>query len=216
MRQHLTSIVAIDRNGAIGCKNELPWTIKSDMAFFRKTTMGNVVIMGRKTYQSIGSPLKGRLNLVLSHNAVLFPSTEQCRLVNSVGEALADAFVAKNDETFVIGGAATYIEFAPIVDRYLVTFVDHVAPDGDAFLAQSIRDMFPEWNAREIANLPAVPGQDEFAFRIVEFSAPDEAERREQRNEMVDAILDKRPTAKSRRAASRNGQAGAAQEAFFF
>lgn len=216
MRQHLTSIVAIDRNGAIGCKNELPWTIKSDMAFFRKTTMGNVVIMGRKTYQSIGSPLKGRLNLVLSHNSVLFPSTDQCRLVNSVGEALADASAAKHEESFVIGGAATYVEFAPIVDRYLVTFVDHIAPDGDAFLAQSIRDMLPEWKAREIAALPAVPGQDEFAFRIVEFVAPDEDARRQQRNETVEAILDKRLNAKSRKAGTRSAQASAAQEAFFF
>lgn len=216
MRQHLTSIVAIDRNGAIGCKNELPWSIKSDMAFFRKTTLGNVVIMGRKTFQSIGSPLKGRSNLVLSHSSLLFASTDQCRLVNSVEESLVAASAVKQQEAFVIGGAATYLEFAPVVDRYLVTFVDHVAPDGDAFLAQSIRDALPEWKAREIANLPAVPGQDEFAFRIVEFMAPDEDARRQKRNKMIDVILNKRLNAKSRRGGTRNAQASAAQEAFFF
>lgn len=216
MRHHLTSIVAIDRNGAIGCKNELPWTIKSDMAFFRKTTTGNVVIMGRKTYQSIGTPLKGRLNLVLSHNSVLFPSTDNCHLVNSVEEALADAFAAKHEDAFVIGGAATYSEFSPLVDRYLVTFVDHVAPDGDAFLSQSIRDMLPSWEAREIASYPAVSGQDEFAFRIVEFLAPDADVRRRRRENMVSSILDKRLNTKAPKSGTRSAQTASTQEAFLF
>lgn len=216
MRHHLTSIVAIDRNGAIGCKNELPWVIKSDMAFFRKTTMNNVVIMGRKTYQSIGTPLKGRLNLVLSHNSVLFSSTENCHLVTSIDQALAEASAAKSAESFVIGGAATYSEFAGVVDRYLVTFVDHIAPDGDAFLSQEIRDMLPAWEATEIASLPAVPGQDEFAFRIVEFVAPDQEARRRRREEMVEAIRSKRLNAKPQKSNVRSTHAATVQEAFHF
>lgn len=216
MRHHLTSIVAIDRNGAIGCKNELPWTIKSDMAFFKRTTMGNVVIMGRKTYESIGGPLKGRQNLVLSHNTLLFEPREGCDLVNSVDEALAVALIAKCKNAFVIGGAATYSEFAPFVDRYLVTFVDHVAPGGDAFLAPSIREMLSEWDAREIAAQPPVPGQDEFGFRIVEFSAPDAEERQQERAAIADRFLEKRLNQKPRKGGSRSARETATQTAFLF
>ncbi|MBU3992210.1 MAG: dihydrofolate reductase [Alphaproteobacteria bacterium] len=191
MFQHLTSIVAIDRHGAIGCKNRLPWSIKSDMAFFRKSTMGKSIIMGRKTYESIGGCLKGRHNLVLSHNSRVFESSETCRLVNSVKEALAAATQQGGAETFVIGGATTYSEFAPYVDRYLVTIVDHSAADADAFLDEHVVSEFNRWQAHEIARFPAVSGQDEFAFKIVEFSAPDAHERVEMRKALANRFLEK-------------------------
>lgn len=191
MREHLTSIVAIDMQGAIGCNNRLPWSIKSDMAFFKKTTIGNTVIMGRKTYESIGGCLKGRTNLVLSHNAVLFPSTDTCRLVNSVDETLAKALSSSSEETFVIGGAATYSEFAPLVDRYLVTVVEHHASDADAFLADAIMDEFRAWPGEELGRFPAEPGRDEFPFRIIRYSAPDAAERAEQRKAIANRHLNK-------------------------
>ena len=190
MRQNLTSIVAIDRRGAIGCKNRLPWSIKSDMAFFRRTTMDHTVIMGRKTYDSIGGPLKRRNNLVLSHNAVLFESTDGCVLVNSVEEALAKSH--QEQETFIVGGGATYTEFTHVVDRYLVTIVDHEADDADAFLAASIMAEFAAWPGQEMAQYAASPGQDEFAFRIMSYSAPDADERREMRKALANQHLEKR------------------------
>jgi dihydrofolate reductase len=154
--------------------------------------MGNAVIMGRRTYESIGGCLKGRHNLVLSHSYDLFASTETCRLVNSVNEALAATMAAGGDETFVIGGAATYLEFAPLVDRYLVTIVDHLAAGADAFLAKSIRDEFDGWACEELGDFPAVTGKDEFAFRIVALSAPDAVERRAVRQAMAERYLEKR------------------------
>lgn len=206
MRHYLTSIVAIDRRGAIGCKNRLPWSIKSDLAFFRKTTIGNNVIMGRKTFESIGGCLKGRTNFVLSHNVVLFDSTDTCKLVTSVGEALAMASPRDELETFVIGGAATYSEFAPFIDRYLVTIVDHVAEDADSFLDDNIRTEINSWNSAELGTFPAEPGRDDFGFRIVEYLAPDAQGRQERRKALASQLrakaLNQKPSRSDRRANS--------------
>lgn len=216
MIEHLTSIVAIDKHGAIGCNNRLPWSIKSDMAFFRKTTMGNTVIMGRKTYESIGGCLKGRANLVLSHSYGLFSSTPTCTLVNSVEETMASALTNGGLDTFVIGGAATYSEFSQLVDRYLVTLVDHSAMDADAFLSQKIRQEFGGWQAEEIAHYPAEPGRDEFPFRIVSFMAPDALERRETRKALANQFLDKRLNQTQKKARHRAAPDKSAQAAFLF
>jgi dihydrofolate reductase len=173
--------MAIDRHGAIGCQNRLPWSIKTDMSFFRHTTLGKTVIMGRKTFESIGGCLKGRTNLILSHNDVLFASTESCRLTLSVDEALAFIESRSIQEAYVVGGAATYLELAPFVDRYLVTFV-----------AREILEELKTWPNSELASHPADPGRDEFPFRIVEFVAPNAAERCEQRTALANQLLAKR------------------------
>lgn len=215
MREHLTSIVAIDRQGAIGCQNRLPWSIKSDMAFFRKTTMGNNVIMGRKTYESIGGCLKGRMNLVLSHNAILFQSTETCRLTNSIDESLAVASSLEAGGTFVVGGGATYSEFAQYVDQYLVTVVEHQTADADAFLSSEIREEYGSWPCEEVCCFPAEPGRDEFAFRIVRYTAPDAAERIEHRKAIANRFLAKRLNQPSK-STYRRSPRPSGQEAFLF
>lgn len=215
MLQHLTSIVAIDRLGAIGCRNQLPWTIKSDMAFFRQTTMGHTVVMGRKTFESIGSCLKGRTNLVLSHNTVLFSSTDSCRLVNSVEETLAGA-LSLGEDTYIIGGAATYTEFASLVDRYLITIVEHAAPDADAFLSQAIRDEFEGWPSEEIASHEAEPGRDDFPFRIMSYVAPDALERRELRKAQAHQYMTKRLNNPARKTTPPRKTKVSSQAAFSF
>ena len=216
MHDHLTSIVAIDRRGAIGCKNRLPWSIKSDMAFFRKTTMANTVIMGRKTYDSIGGGLNGRRNLVLSRNFDLFTSSDTCRLVNSVDEALANAAAAGGGETFVIGGAATYLEFSGLVDRYLVTMVDHLAADADTFLDDTILAEIDGWAREEVIAFPATAGRDEFAFRIVALTAPDAAVRRELRQARAEKHLGKRLNMAASRPRPKRQALTSSQAAFSF
>lgn len=216
MHQHLTSIVAIDKRGAIGCKNRLPWLLKSDMAFFRKTTLGHTVIMGRKTYDSIGGGLNGRHNLVLSHNYNLFAASDSCRLVHSSDEALADAGAAGHAETFVIGGAATYLEFSGLVDRYLVTMIDHLVADADAFLATTILSQFDAWACEEVGVFPAVAGKDEFAFRIVAFTAPDAPERRARRQAIAERHLGKRCNVAVPRARPKPSSMQAFQPTFSF
>ena len=216
MTARLTSIVAIDRHGAIGCRNALPWNLKSDMAFFRATTMNHSVIMGRKTYDSIGKPLAGRKNIVLSHNGLLFDSTPECHLALSVAEGLARAQQNRSREVFVIGGAATYSEFAPLVDRYLVTVVDHVVPEADAFLSADILSEINDWASEQIHTAEARPGFDDFGFKILELFAPDAEERSARRRQLAVSCLIKSHKASSTR--SKLGELGQfpLQEAFAF
>jgi dihydrofolate reductase len=185
----LTSIVAVDQTGAIGCRNTLPWKLPTDMAFFRSTTLNHSVIMGRKTFDSIGSPLAGRKNIVLSHNWQLFNSTPDCNLALSVPESVAQAHLNRSREAYVIGGAATYLEFAQIVDRYLVTIVDHETPDADAFLDASILAEMNGWERRELTNVVYTKGKDQFGFKVFEFEAPDADERATMRQEMAAKVM---------------------------
>jgi dihydrofolate reductase len=200
----LTSIVAIDLHGAIGCDNTLPWRLKSDMAFFREQTIGNTVIMGRKTYNSIGSkPLPRRNNIVLSHNTVLFEAEPACQLALSVGEALYRADKNADEEAFVIGGAQTYEQFDSLVDRYLVTIVDHKVPKADAFLSERLLQSLCEWNRVELASFQASSDQDEFDFSIYEISAPNIEARRLDRQRLIEGYAEKVSARKGRSANSR-------------
>lgn len=193
----LTSIVAIDLRGAIGCQNELPWRLKSDLAFFREKTLDNCVLMGRKTFESLGSKcLPRRNNVVLSHNNVLFPSTEKCKLALSVDEALFVADQYDDAETFVIGGALTYQQFDELVDRYILTVVDHQVPNADAFLSQNVLNSLQDWDREQIASYPKVDGQDDFAFSVFEIVAPDAIERAAARRRRIERFRSKLPNAK--------------------
>ena len=181
----LTSIVAIDRNGAIGAHNNLPWRLKNDLKFFKKTTSENTVVMGRKTFDSIGHCLPNRKNVVLSHKLDLFESSADCRLVHSIPEALYHSETTNSGEIFIVGGGETYRQFAPFVQRYLVTVVDHSVADADAFLAKSILKDFTRWDHKELMAYPAVAGQDDFAFTIFEI-LPDNVEQRSKlREELI-------------------------------
>lgn len=194
-RARLTSIIAIDQRGAIGCDNHLPWRLKTDLAFFRRQTVGNTVIMGRKTYQSIGGKcLPRRSNVVLSHNNVLFAEEPECRLALSVDEALFIANHFGASENFVIGGAQTYGEFHGLVDRYLLTAVHHEVEDADARLSDDLLDEIWTWPRRELATHPAVAGQDEFAFTVYEMSAPESEKRVSAREQRVTDFIEKLPS----------------------
>ncbi len=189
--ERLTSIIAIDKNGAIGCRNSLPWRLKSDMAFFRETTSGNTVIMGRKTYESIGGPLADRKNIVLSHDNLFLTPTPGCQLALSIEDALARAGRSRKQEIFVIGGAVTYEQFSGLVDRYLITFVDHQALDADAFLSREILEQLEAWPKMELASYLPSPGKDQFGFKIFELQAPNIGERQEMRASIVHNYLTK-------------------------
>lgn len=117
-------IVAADRNWAIGKNNKLMWSIPADMKFFRETTQGNVVIMGRKTLESFpqGQPLKNRVNIVITRN----PSYEvkDAVVVHSVEEAIEESRKYDGD-VFVIGGESIYRAMLPYCDTALVTRIDY-------------------------------------------------------------------------------------------
>ncbi len=127
-------IVAMAQNGVIGRNNQLPWHLPEDLRYFKKTTMGKPIIMGRKTFESIGKPLPGRTNIVISaQENILLP--EGVRLAGSVNEARA---IAENvgmadgvTEVMVIGGEQIYSLFMPEAQRIYLTKV-HADIEGDA------------------------------------------------------------------------------------
>jgi dihydrofolate reductase len=113
-------------NRVIGRDNRLPWRLPADLAHFKRVTMGKPVIMGRRTYESIGRPLPGRHNIVVSRNLAL--TLCDCTVVGSPAAALAAA--AGCAEALVIGGAALYRFFLPQCERIYLTLV-HARPEGD-------------------------------------------------------------------------------------
>ena len=118
-------IVAIAENGVIGDKNTLLWNIKEDMRRFRTTTTGHPVVMGRKTFESIGRPLPKRTNVVITRGDNEF---EGCHVAHSLEEAVA--MFPADEEVFIIGGAQIYKQALPLADKLYLTIV-HRAYDGD-------------------------------------------------------------------------------------
>ncbi|WP_119278071.1 dihydrofolate reductase [Calidithermus roseus] len=131
----LSLVVAMAENRVIGRDNTLPWRLPNDLKRFRRLTMGHPVIMGRKTYESIGKPLPGRTNIVVTRTPGY--SAPGCMVVGSLEAALRVAEAAPHDparprETFVIGGAELYAQALPLADRIHLTLV-HAEVAGDTF-----------------------------------------------------------------------------------
>ena len=142
----LSVIVARARNGVIGRDNALPWRLPEDLAHFKRTTMGYPVIMGRRTWESLGRPLPGRRNLVVTRDPRW--SAAGASRMGSLEEAIAA--VADNDEAFVIGGAELYAAALPLATRAVVTEIDrdyegdtHIAPLDPTQWAEMSRDAHP-------------------------------------------------------------------------
>ena len=123
-------IVAIADNNAIGRNNELLWHISEDLRFFKRTTLGSPVFMGRKTFESIGRALPGRVNIVVSRG---FSTGEEVEVVNSLEDAFAVAEDTNLEKCFVIGGGQIYAQALDFADRLVVTHVHTVIEDADTF-----------------------------------------------------------------------------------
>jgi dihydrofolate reductase len=113
-------VVATANNRVIGKDNDMPWHLPADLAYFKKTTLGKPVIMGRKTYESIGRPLPGRQNIVISRD--INYKAEGVETVTSVDAALA--LVSEVEEVMVIGGGAIYQHCLPAADRLYITHIE--------------------------------------------------------------------------------------------
>ena len=123
-------IVAISDNNAIGRNNELLWHISEDLRFFKRTTLGCPVIMGRKTFESIGRALPKRVNIVVSR---CFNTAEEVAVAGSLEEAFRVAQETNLEKCFIIGGGQIYSQALPLVDRLIVTHVHTVIEDADTF-----------------------------------------------------------------------------------
>ena len=128
----LSLIVAVAQNGVIGDRNALLWHISEDLKHFKALTSGHPVVMGRKTYESLGRLLPNRTNVVITRQNIEIPG---CRVVHSLDEALA--LFPGDEEVFIIGGAQIYAEALPRADRFYLTRVFHDY-EGDT--------RFPEWD----------------------------------------------------------------------
>jgi dihydrofolate reductase len=161
----LSLVVAVGENGAIGFEGELPWRLSSELKHFRKVTMGKPIIMGRRTYDSLGRCLDGRLNIVVTRDRG-FEVLPGGVAAHSLGEALelAREETARTgaDEIALIGGEALFKESLPVADRLYFTEV-HASPEADTW--------FPEWDRslwEEVARESFEPGpKDDHAFSIV-------------------------------------------------
>lgn len=134
----ISAIVAMAENRVIGKDNKMPWHLPADLKHFKGTTSGHPVLMGRKTYESIGKPLPDRTNIIMTRDTQY--SAPDCVILNSIETALSMANELDMDEIFVIGGAEIYRQLLPQIQRVYLTIVHH-SFDGDAF--------FPELNADE-------------------------------------------------------------------
>lgn len=126
-------IVATDKNRLIGKDNDLPWKLSADLQYFRKVTMGKPIIMGRATHESIGRPLPGRRNIVVTSNKDF--QAEGCTVVNSIEQAISAC--KDEQEAMVMGGASLYEQFLDKAQRIYLTQVD-AELEGDTW--------FPEWD----------------------------------------------------------------------
>ncbi|MFS1985312.1 type 3 dihydrofolate reductase [Vibrio breoganii] len=128
----VSMIAAMANNRIIGKDNQMPWHLPADFTWFKKCTMGKPVIMGRKTYESIGRPLPGRHNIVISRDAEL--TIEGVTTVTSIESALE--VVTDEPEVMIIGGGSIYKHCLPMADKLYLTYID-LEVDGDT--------QFPDW-----------------------------------------------------------------------
>ena len=129
-RPRLTLIAAVARDGAIGRDNTLPWRLPEDLRHFKAATMGRPLIMGRKTFDSIGRPLPGRRSIVVSRNEQW--RADGCERAHSIDDALTMAATPPTGEIFVAGGAELYRQTIDRADRLLITEVDVIVDGADA------------------------------------------------------------------------------------
>jgi dihydrofolate reductase len=170
---NIVIIAAVAENGVIGRGNALPWRLKSDMQHFRALTMGKPVVMGRKTYLSIGKPLPGRTTIVVSRDpafaapGIVVASSLDAALAVARGDALR-----RNVDTIVVaGGAEIYAQALPLATQLAITLV-HKRVDGDAFFPPIDPKLWRE-SARD-EHAPAA--EDEAAFALVTYRRQIEGE----------------------------------------
>lgn len=153
-------IVATDEQGLIGRENDLPWRLSADLQYFRKVTMGKPIVMGRNTHESIGRPLPGRQNIVVTSQP--YYQAEGCEVVNSIDAALA--LCRDAEEVMIMGGASLYRQTLALADKLYLTQV-HATREGDTW--------FPDWSESDwqLLSREDHPADDknEFAYSFLQY-----------------------------------------------
>ena len=154
----LSLIVAYAENRTIGRENTLPWKLAGDLAHFKRTTLGHPIIMGRKTWDSLGRPLPGRRNIVISRDGS--KAAQGAEFVTSLAEALKR--LSPNEHAYIIGGAQIYQQALPLVDHVVATEVKALV-EGDAFFAALDTS---QW--KEVSRI-SQPPENGIAYDIVQY-----------------------------------------------
>ncbi|RED54002.1 dihydrofolate reductase [Aestuariispira insulae] len=160
----ISQIVAMGRNHVIGREGGLPWHLSGDLKFFKATTMGKPIVMGRKTFESIGRPLPGRPNIVITRQQDYAPEgVSVCAtLEEALDKAKTEAERLGVEDVMIIGGAQIYASSLNLTDRLYITEVD-LAPDGDAHFPEFDRNNWQEISRETVEAVDDIP---EFAFVI--------------------------------------------------
>ncbi|WP_026611121.1 dihydrofolate reductase [Methylocaldum szegediense] len=166
----ISLIVAMSENRVIGVDNRMPWHLSSDLKRFKRITMGKPLIMGRRTHESIGRPLPGRKNIVLTTDRTY--TAPGCVVAHSLEDALEEA---NADEVMVIGGSSLYEKLLPTADRLYLTLI-HRAFTGDTFFPQIKWD---EWTEIERLDVEDDPDSGlSYSFLILERKTDNRGEKR--------------------------------------
>lgn len=160
----LSLIAAVARNGVIGRDNKLPWHLPNDLKYFKAVTLGKPVIMGRKTWESLGRPLPGRTNIVITRQPGYAPAGAKTVASLDAALALAEqvALIDGVDECVVIGGAEIYAQALPRCDRLYLTEV-HADVEGDAYFPAFDRARWREQQREDLA----AEGPNPYAYSFV-------------------------------------------------
>lgn len=163
MSVRIAMIAGVAENGVIGSEQTIPWRVPSDMAFFKRTTMGKPVIMGRKQYETVGRPLPGRSNIVVTRQRSYQP--EGVLVFHDIDAALAKAraIAARDgvDEIMIIGGGELYGQLMGRADRLYISHID-LAPQGDVRFPAIAPDEWVVADAPEVVPSP----KDEASYRV--------------------------------------------------
>ena len=144
-------VVAMDKHRVIGNAGSIPWKIPADMSFFKAVTLHHPVIMGRKTHESIGRALPGRLNIIVTHQARYLPkgnSTDYV-VVPNLSLAFDEALKVEKQEIFIIGGGEIYAQAMPLAEKLYVTEVDAEFP-GDTYFPEILADEWELESSKEL------------------------------------------------------------------
>ena len=158
----IAAIAAMSQNRVIGSENQIPWYLQEDFRFFKRTTLNHHIIMGRKTFQSIGKPLPKRTNIVVTRNPFFIASG--VITANSLENALSIAAENGETEAFIIGGGTIYEQSLPFLDKIYLTEVE-TEISGDTFFPKLD---FDEWQSSEVMSHPK-DNKNDFNFTIKEF-----------------------------------------------
>ncbi|TNF27303.1 MAG: dihydrofolate reductase [Deltaproteobacteria bacterium] len=158
----ISVVVAIGNNGEIGNKGQLLWHLPADLKKFKQTTMGHHMIMGRKTFESIGKPLPGRTTIIVTRNKDY--AVNGCLVTSSVEEAIEVAKQAGEQEVMIVGGGEIYKQSLPLAQRIYLTEVDFVG-EADTFFP---RVDTQNWDVIETEDHPSESGHPAWSFKVLQ------------------------------------------------